>query len=1302
MIEIVPKRTPNSKTFSMLDGTYQTVIYSGGPIHFEDENGNLQNIDTRLFDAAEFDFVDLPVSSAAKETFYGNREMVRAAKAKQALNTAQLNYHALGLPYHSELPRQFRRGWSVEYGDSAMHIKPVGASPAIGHPDEDSPAGALLYQDAWNDVDVRLELTFSGVKASYILKTDRAPSSFTFEIRGEIGDDLKAGSFRLEPAWLEDAKGDRRDVLQKIRRENGKTYLDVVADVTGLEYPVLIDPTTTIQPDSSAGWDNRLDPTAPYSVFANDTAMSLGTDSIGQNVRGILQFDLSSITGPISSATLTLTVTSGSNVAANQCYLYRNTASWSPSTVTWNNAPAYASTNSGTDYVQFSIPGSPGNPWNYPINLNVTSMVSSWQTGASPNYGWTLVIGSGFTNTWKYIGASNNSDAGVRPKLVITWNQPPGAPTVTAPAAGAQLNAQHTLTCTAASDTDTAQSSLQYNWELTTNGGGSWKTIIGLTSPGVTSPTYDFTNEAETTLGQVRCRAFDGASYGPWAYSGTFSIVHNVAPLKPTNLTRSNFDATQDADFIATFNDTAGDGISAQDVEIYNTKNTSTPVYSLSRSGTAVAKFTVPANTLINGESYQWRTRHYDKAGVPSPWSDYAGFKCSKTPTVTVLDPTAGKVVPSDTIVVKGSYSQVNGVVQKSFRARLWDQTGTTILQDGPEILGYNNEVSFFGLTNNTGYMVDFIATSKDDMTSVSAKVPFSVSYTPPGAPTIVLTNEPDQARVKIVMTNVPGTTNHVRNSSFKVITATGQVFYNALTSATGWTVVSGSGTVSPSGMAITANGTIWTSGNSAWKPMTGSGGQNLALTMQATFTTPATLSGINGTLYLLSDANNYYRAQINNNSIAIWKKVGGGALTNVATSGVTTISASTTYTMTLSRDTAGVLTAKLYSGTSATGTPLQTLTATDTALAGGFLIGVGGDAGVVVTNAKVTAAVPDTWSLGGNVDTPFAGAWALVIDPVYGYVVNGIHTGTANSFSACYHPTTIPITGGKTYTLSVKVKAPIGSTTRINLYDPATDTSTQVKTPGTGNWQTVSVSVTFSSTSSQARVYLYSADNGPGNTVYYTDVQVEDGSIMTPYLRNDSTTMSATRPAAASNNLYRRKVGETEWKLVQQAVIATTLYDYECPTGEYEYGATATSSANAVSSYGMARLTHFFYGIWTIDVDDPENGVLWLYNQEGESYTVESSDEVIVSKAEKPFVRRGPDRYRSGELSARFFMNTSGDIETIEERIKSMCAADQPCLLKMPSGDQLYVALMKPSIHKRYGASMMDASVTWVEVEPE
>jgi hypothetical protein len=358
------------------------------------------------------------------------------------------------------------------------------------------------------------------------------------------------------------------------------------------------------------------------------------------------------------------------------------------------------------------------------------------------------------------------------------------------------------------------------------------------------------------------------------------------------------------------------------------------------------------------------------------------------------------------------------------------------------------------------------------------------------------------------------GTTNLVQNSDFETFTGTATVFSDPLTSYSGssaapWTTQSGSFTYSASGATSGANGSYTTAGNPAWKPLTGSGSQNLALAVQATFTTPSTLStNNNGSLYLWTSGGSNYQAFISNTTFYI-SKAGYGALTSVAF----TPSASTTYTITLSRDTAGALTAKLYSGTGTGGTLLQTLTATDTSLAGGFLIGVGGDTGVVISNASVTAPWADGWTIGGDQRV----AWALTAsNPISGsYSVSAVGVSGVNGYIYYQY---LAVSSSTTYTPSVYYNTSnygtSGANVQINWYDSSSTLITVVSGGNfTGTNATTRYSTQYTSPSNAAKARLQLNSNSSGTAVFDA-VQLEAKSYATPYLRNDSTSASATRAA--------------------------------------------------------------------------------------------------------------------------------------------------------------------------------------------
>lgn len=174
--------------------------------------------------------------------------------------------------------------------------------------------------------------------------------------------------------------------------------------------------------------------------------------------------------------------------------------------------------------------------------------------------------------------------------------------------------------------------------------------------------------------------------------------------------------------------------------------------------------------------------------------------------------------------------------------------------------------------------------------------------------------------------------------------------FSDAMTEYTGstssnWTLIAGSVTYGSNGVTLNSNNSNIQSNNAVGIDAS----TTQAITAQATFTIPSSSVSANF-LRLYQDGNNYYTFLFNYNTIEITKMVGGtySALTNGP---VINWTAGASYTLTLSLDNNGNMTASIYNGTTATGTAIATVTVIDTSLPGPFSLQIGGDANVVVSN---------------------------------------------------------------------------------------------------------------------------------------------------------------------------------------------------------------------------------------------------------------------------------------------------------------------------------------------------------------
>lgn len=727
--EMLNKRTLNSKTWINFDGSYTTEIYNI-PVHYEDENGNLHNINTDLYDEADLDQVDFPVAKEGTEEFRIMKTACSNMKKKNILDRDTLDYQGLKVPFDCRIPKNFKRGYTIGKGQHKLRFIPVGASPSKGYIEKDK-KNCVHYQDVWNDTDVCLEVMPNGVKETIILKSDRAPFSFSFEVDGPLEDDLTAGRMRLQPAWLQDANGEKRDVSQTLRREGDKTFIDLVADVTGLAYPIEIDPTIILDHTKVliSGY------VYPNGASINGSHFSVYSLLSGGNYiehGGLLKFDYSSIPNGayIIDAKLTLT-----------CYDYNSNLNVDDSIfVNPSSADITPSSTYETNYNKFygSISDNTVvSSGTGPKVVNVTNSLIAQITDGYPKYGFYLRIAQadGMVDG-DYVGMdfySQHSEDG--PKLTVTYNMPPTAPTVTSPNGGETWNAQHTITWNPATDPEESQSSLRYHIQLTTDNGQTWKDIVALTAAGETSYTYDFTNEQETSLAKIRIRAYDGYSYGPWDESdGVFTIKHNVAPTMPTNLSPSGGTPKDRGSAIRLswqHNDANNDPQSQFDLQ-WRLQGEAT--WNDVSQVTVNNYWDAPGGTFPQG-TIEWRVRTYDQEGLSSPYSDIQTFFAGDKPAnPTITAPANGAIVPVANPVVQWS-----SVGQTAYHVKVLD-TNNNLLWEVQAISTNKAQTIQYSLANNTDYKIQVAIKNADNLWSDFVTVNIHVSYTPPAVPIVTTT----------------------------------------------------------------------------------------------------------------------------------------------------------------------------------------------------------------------------------------------------------------------------------------------------------------------------------------------------------------------------------------------------------------------------------------------------------------------------------------------------------------------------------------------------------------------------------
>jgi hypothetical protein len=714
--ELVNKRTENSKTYLLSDGSYRVIVH-GGPVHYPDTSGNLHNINTKAYDEGDADTLDIIPSRESAPGLAIARERAKQGKAKSLFNRDNYDFLGLQLPYDARLPRNIKKGYTIGKGKDKLTFIPQKVSPAKGYTDPEHD-NLIAYQDVWNDTDLHLELTPTGIKETIILKSDRAPDIFTFEVKGM--DSLS--ELHLEPAWLVDAEGTRRDVPMTTRASSGKTYLDLTPDLTGLVYPVEIDPSVTVTWDICRCLTKQpLRVPPPYSTSSTLVIGHhyINSDPDYNKIGRILMLpDFSFLpTGAVvTDADLELSFDNLYNGVYGGILL--DSVIISRTTTTWTGAESAETL------------------W----NISTTSTNAVTITGITANTPQTVSVLNlvldmfQYTEGFKIISADEANVRNVTllnaPVLTVDYIAPPTAPTLTAPNGGETWNAEHTITWTAAVESDGLP--LQYHIQVSSDNGVTWADIIALTTVGATSYAYDFSTVPDSSTCLVRIRAYNGTLYGDYDQSdGVFTIQHNQAPTAPTNLSPSGTPVDRAAIQRLSWqhNDADGDPQSKFDLRW---RAVGAVTWNEVTQVTANQYYDIPAGTMAKG-NIEWQVRTYDQADLVSPYSDQATFYAGDKPgTPTITSPVDLAVVGEATPTVQWSSSG-----QAAYQLEvvgLWD-SGEVTSTNKARTIGDEME-------NGQTYTIRLRTKNADGIWSDWHTITIDVSYTPPPNPTIATSAE--------------------------------------------------------------------------------------------------------------------------------------------------------------------------------------------------------------------------------------------------------------------------------------------------------------------------------------------------------------------------------------------------------------------------------------------------------------------------------------------------------------------------------------------------------------------------------
>jgi RHS repeat-associated protein len=428
--ELVQARSDaHTSTYRQADGSYVAEVATT-VVNYEDDGGAWQPIDNTL------------VPSKADGYAYAN-----AANA-----------------YRASIPADFgRTPVRVAADEGWVEFKLAGAE---GQATAD---GSVATVDSRVDgATVAYRATGPGLKETLTLHQPPAePPSYLFDVAASpdltptldddgsvvFADRAGEAAFSLPPAFMADAADTvppspesddpvpaiSTDVSYRLDKAETGWTLTVTPDYTWLTdparvYPVVIDPTVTLQPASTDCWMSSGTDHATSYCGATSDFIRAGWTTAGLKRRGLVSFDLTTIptTATISDANLALYLDSSqtTNVAAADYKVYRPGHTWTGS-ASWDKydgTTAWAVLGGDPGSIVYDTTNLNGSTSGYK-HWHPTTLIQSYVDGSLVDKGM-LLKQTESVNSVLFFYSSDDSDSTKWPELTIDYTDVPPAPDV--------------------------------------------------------------------------------------------------------------------------------------------------------------------------------------------------------------------------------------------------------------------------------------------------------------------------------------------------------------------------------------------------------------------------------------------------------------------------------------------------------------------------------------------------------------------------------------------------------------------------------------------------------------------------------------------------------------------------------------------------------------------------------------------------------------------------------------------------------------------------------------------------------
>lgn len=207
------------------------------------------------------------------------------------------------------------------------------------------------------------------------------------------------------------------------------------------------------------------------------------------------------------------------------------------------------------------------------------------------------------------------------------------------------------------------------------------------------------------------------------------------------------------------------------------------------------SEYTFPSGKWTGGTTYSWSVATKDAAGLAGPFATDRSMVVDTPPVVTVTGP-ASPVTNDSTPPVTWTFTDAESNTQQAYQVKIESGSygttpgsGTTKVDSGEVVTTTQSYTPTVEMVNGTTYRAFVRLKMNNGAYSDWAYTTFTMSLTPPGAPT--LTVQPDAGRVRL---NVTGT-----HATASFPTTTFRVEYSD-DGGTTWRTVRGAGALPGSG----------------------------------------------------------------------------------------------------------------------------------------------------------------------------------------------------------------------------------------------------------------------------------------------------------------------------------------------------------------------------------------------------------------------------------------------------------------------------------------------------------------------